>query len=143
MGYPEADDELEIVQAQALGHPLDALKAVAGLDEFNAMRQDAMRTHIDPAVGEYIVRLVRATREREDLLLGASPRASIGLHRLARALACVQDSEYVLPDHVKQAAPAVLRHRLMLTPQARLAGVKPDRVIESLLERVEVPIYSA
>lgn len=143
MGYPDAEDELAIVQAQAHHHPIDALGAVAGIDDFNAMREGASLTHIDPAVGEYIVRLVRATRQRDDLLLGASPRASIGLHRLARALAYVQESEYVLPDHVKLAAPAVLRHRLMLTPQARLAGVKPDQVIESLLDRIEVPIYSA
>ncbi|MEN6626842.1 MAG: MoxR family ATPase [Candidatus Sumerlaeia bacterium] len=143
MGYPEAEDELAIVLAQAQGHPIDKLASIAGLSDFQQMREASMRLHIDPTVGEYIVRLVRATREREELLLGASPRASIGLHRLARALAYVEESEYVLPDHVKLAAPAVLRHRLMLTPQARLAGLKTDQVIETLLDRVEVPIYTA
>ncbi|MCE5227970.1 MoxR family ATPase [bacterium] len=143
MGYPEAEDELAIVEAQAHSHPIDQLTAVAGIEEFNTMREASLRVHIDPAVGEYIVRLVRATRERDELLLGASPRASIGLHRLARTLAYVQENEYVLPDHVKLAAPAVLRHRLMLTPQSRLAGLKPDQIIDSILDRVEVPIYTA
>jgi MoxR-like ATPase len=141
MGYPDREQEVAIVRAQANARPIDQVRPVAGEADVQAMRQAAARVHTDASVYDYIVRLVRATRQRPDLLLGASPRASLGLHHLSRALAFVQGLEFVQPDHVKQVAPAVLRHRLQLTPQARLAGVKPDQVIQELLESVEAPIY--
>jgi MoxR-like ATPase len=141
MGYPDLDDELAIVRAQTDGHPIERMEPVADEADLSAMRQAVRRVHTDPSVHDYIVRLVRATREREDLLLGASPRASLGLHHLARALAYIQGMDYVQPDHVKQAALPVLRHRVILTPQARLAGMHPDRIILELLERVEAPMY--
>jgi len=141
MGYPEFSEEVKIIEAQAKSHPLQALEPLAGLADFEALREAATAVHTDPSILDYIVRLVRASREREDVALGASPRASLGLHHLARALAFIRGSSYVRPDHVKQAAPAVLRHRLMLAPEARLAGMEPDQIIESLLERIEVPLY--
>ncbi len=142
IGYPTPEDELAIMTAQARRHPIEDLEPIASAQDWAELREAAAGLHVDPAVMEYIVRLVGATRRREDLLLGASPRASIGIHRLARALALVQGESCVLPDHVKQAAPAVLRHRIMLTPQARLAGQNPDEIVANVLGRVEVPIYT-
>jgi MoxR-like ATPase len=142
MGYPEMAEEIAIVKMQAEGHPIEQLNPVAGEEDVQLLRQAVRRVHTDPSIFEYIVRLVRATRERPDLLLGASPRASLGLHHLSRALALVQGVAHVQPDHVKLAAPAVLRHRLLLTPQARLAGVQPDGVIMELLDQVDAPIYA-
>jgi MoxR-like ATPase len=121
MGYPTFEQEREIVVAQSRSHPLDDLR---------------------PPVLDYILRLVRATREREEVSLGASPRASLALHRVSRALALIEGEPFIRPDHVKRAAPPVLRHRLILNPQARLAGTEPDEVIRSILEAVEVPIYT-
>lgn len=141
LGYPEFDEEVRIVEMQSRTHPLEALEPVAGYDDFLKMRKAAQEAHLDASVMDYIVRLVRATRERDDVTLGASPRASLGIHRMARALAYVQQSPFVRPDHVQAVAPAVLRHRLMLTPQARLAGADADQVIESILSQVEAPIY--
>ena len=141
MGYPDFDEERRIVEAQSTGHPLDGLKPVATLEDFEAMRRGAQEVHTDPSIIDYIVRLVRASRDREDVILGASPRASLGLHHMARSLAFIQQLPFVRPDHVQAVAPAVLRHRLMLTPQARLSGMDADQVIETLLSRVEVPLY--
>ena len=141
MGYPSFEEEVRIVEAQARARPLDALEPLASGVDFEAMRAAVARVHTDPSVLDYLVRLTRATRSREEVMLGASPRASLGLHHMARALAYIGGSAYVLPDHVKRAAPAVLRHRLMLTPQARLAGLDHDQVIESILCSVDVPIY--
>jgi MoxR-like ATPase len=143
MGYPDMAGELAIVQAQADRRPLDAIEPVAGAEDLLAMREAVRRVHTDPSIYEYIVRIVRATREREDLQLGGSPRASLGLHHLSRALAYVQGSAHVLPDHVKQAVLPVLRHRVLLTPRARLAGTQPDEVVLDMLETVEAPIWTA
>lgn len=141
MGYPEFEEEVRIVEAQAQSHPLEALKPVANQDDFEAMRREASAVHTDASVMDYLVRLVRSTRNREDVVLGASPRASLGLHHMARALAFIHGSGYVLPDHVKMVVPSVLRHRLILTPQARLAGTEPEQVIQSILDKIEVPLY--
>jgi MoxR-like ATPase len=141
MGYPEAADERRIVMAQDQSHPIDALEPVAGLSDFKEMGEGARKVHTDPSVMDYLIRLVRATRQRDDLVLGASPRASLGLHHVARALAYIQGSTFVRPDHIKRAAPAVLRHRLILTPQARLSATLPDQIIDALLEEVKVPIF--
>jgi MoxR-like ATPase len=141
MGYPDFEEERRIVEAQAHARPLESLEPVAGYEDLVGMREAVDAVHTDGSVLDYIVRLARASRDREDVILGASPRASLGLHHLARALAFVQGSKYVRPDHVKRAAPAILRHRLLLTPQARLAGTEPDQIIDSILEGVEVPLY--
>ena len=142
MGYPGPEEELEIVRARATGQPIDRLESVASAEDFDAMARQAAAMHTDDSVLEYIVRLVRATRLREEVMLGASPRASIGIHHLARALAYVAGARHVLPDHVKRAAPHVLRHRMILTPQARLAGSETPQVIERLIEETEAPIHA-
>jgi MoxR-like ATPase len=141
MGYPEFVDEMRIVEAQVKAHPLESLAPLATLEDLNHMRARATALHTDPSVMDYLVRMVRATRQREDVLLGASPRASLGLHRMARALASIHGAGFVRPDHVKQAAPAVMRHRIILTPQARLAGMTTDQVIEAILNNTEAPLH--
>ena len=141
LGYPAHQDEMGIVMAQLQSHPIDALQPLASMGDYQALCDGVNHVHTSAAVLEYLVLLVRSTRVRDDLTLGASPRASLALHHLARALAFVNGSRFVLPDHVKAAAPAVLRHRLILTPQARLAGTRPDTIIQSILEDIPAPIY--
>ena len=141
MGYPTQEEEVAIVAAQSSGHPIDRIEPVQTAEDLAEMRRAAAAIHVDPSVLDYMVRIVRATRERSDVALGVSPRGSIGLHRIARAMALIQGDSFVLPDHVKRVVPAVLRHRLLLTPQAKLGGADPDDVIASILESVEVPIH--
>ena len=141
MGYPSLAEEISIVQAQSESHPIDQIKPIASGQDLLRMRAGAGAIHADPSILDYIVRIVRATRERDDVALGVSPRASIGLHHLSRALAYIESESFVRPDHVKRVVPAALRHRLTLTPQARLGGADPDDVIEEILNRTEVPIY--
>ena len=142
VGYPDLADERSIVEAQKTTHPLDHLEPIAAAEDFDRMQQAVQSVHTDPSLIDYVVRLVQATREREDLLLGASPRASLSLNHLARALAWIEGVAYVRPDQIKRAAGPVLRHRLVLSPQARLAGLKTDEVIDELLDAVEAPIYT-
>ena len=88
---------------------------------------------------EYIARLVRKTRENRNLVLGASPRASINLLLGSKAIAALSGRSFVIPDDIKQLAASVLRHRLILRPEAEIEGLTPDRVVESTLTEVEVP----
>jgi MoxR-like ATPase len=143
IGYPEHGDEVRIVAAQSKRRPIDDFQPIASREDLKAMREAVRAIHTDDSILDYLVRLARATREREDLLLGASPRASLGLHHLARAIAYLRGEGYVRPDHVQAAAPAVLRHRLIPTPQARLGGIDSDQIVESLLAAVEAPLYVA
>ncbi|MBI1785191.1 MoxR family ATPase [Candidatus Sumerlaeota bacterium] len=141
MGYPTHGEETMIVEAQSQSHPIDAIGPILSAEGLMRLRGEAAAIHVSPAVLDYMVRIVRATREREQVALGASPRASIALHRISRALALIAGENFVRPDHVKQAAPAVLRHRVILTPQARLAGTKTDEVIGAILQTIDAPIY--
>jgi len=105
-----------------------------------AAQQQVKETFVAPALGDYIVRLVDATRAHPDMLLGASPRASLSLYRLAQARAWLDEHDFILPDTIKRMAPPALRHRLILKPQARLAGRTPDAIIEEILRQVPPPV---
>jgi MoxR-like ATPase len=102
--------------------------------------QTAAKTvYVDQLVRQYIVALTEATRRHGEVSLGASPRASLGLFRTARALALIRDRDYVIPDDVKLLAPAVIAHRLVLSPSARMRGVQSTDVVNDLLSNIPVP----
>jgi MoxR-like ATPase len=94
---------------------------------------------VDQLVRQYVFSLTDATRRHTEVTLGASPRASLGLFRAARALAMVQDRDYVIPDDVKSLATSVIAHRLVLSPSARMRGVRSTDVVDDLLRSVPVP----
>jgi len=104
-----------------------------------AARQEVQSIKVEPALFTYLVNLVRRTRDWPAISLGASPRGAIGLFQVARTLAGMDGRDYLLPDDVKAAALPVLRHRILLKPEADLEGLTPDQVIEQLLAAVEVP----
>jgi MoxR-like ATPase len=140
LGYPEEDDEDEILRRFEGANPLDTLQPVISGDELVRLANALRQLHVEPAVRRYAVQIVRATREDPAFELGASPRGSLGLFRTARALAAISGRDFVLPDDVKTMAPYVLPHRLILSTQARLRGRNADDVLAEILERVPVPI---
>lgn len=142
LGYPDFYQEMAVVKARERGFPLAQLQPVATEQDLANMQTAVDAIHTEPPVLEYLVRVVRATREREEILLGASPRASIGLHHLARSLAWLRGGAFINPDDVQRAAEPVLRHRIVLTPQARLAGQTPDQIIRAVLKSIPAPIYT-
>jgi MoxR-like ATPase len=139
MGYPSFEEELSVIEGQEKTHPIDLLEAVATSDDVTKLQDAAKYIYVDTAVREYIVSLIEATRNHEDVSLGASPRASLGMFRAVRAIAILRDRDYVIPDDVKELAYAVLAHRLILSSAARMRGLQPRQVIEGLLETVAVP----
>jgi MoxR-like ATPase len=139
LGYPDFNEEMSIIERQEQAHPIDSLGAVAGPADIRRLQQAAKSVFVDLLVRQYVVSLTNATRQHSEVTLGASPRASLGLFRATRALALVQDRDFVIPDDVKLLATSVIAHRLVLSPSARMRGVRSTDVVDELLRTVPVP----
>ena len=139
VGYPKFDEELTIIAQQERSHPIADLSSVATPEQVLDLQRAAQDVYVDGLVREYVVALAEATRAHVDAALGASPRASLGLFRASRALGLIRGRDYVLPDDVKELAPAVLSHRIVLTPAARMRGVRAEHLVDELLNTVPVP----
>ncbi len=139
VGYPARAEEVSILFAQQHEHPINHVARVLGEAEVSAMRKAVKDVHVDPAIGEYVVDIVGATRQHPSLIAGASPRGSLALMRASQAAAYVRGESYVRPHIVKRIAPFVLSHRLMLHPQVRISGMTAERVVTEILNRVPVP----
>ncbi len=139
LGYPNFAEELAVIERQEQLHPIEKLEAVASPEDVLRLQSAAREVYVDGLVREYIVSLAEATRNHEDVALGASPRASLGMFRMARAFALVHDRDYVIPDDVQALAYGVMGHRIILSPAARMRRLQPREVIERLLESVPIP----
>ena len=143
VSYPSAEEEIEILSRYEQGFDLRKLDeiALAPLDPglITAARQEINSVRVEPALHSYVVSLARRTRDWPTISLGASPRAAIGLFFVARAMAGMDGRDYLLPDDVKMAALPVLRHRILLKPEADLEGLTSDQVIRQVISAVEVP----
>ena len=140
IGYPEVEAEIDIVRMREAGNVPPIPGPVLSPEQLGELRELAGATHVGDEVREYVVALVRATREDEAVGLGASPRAAVFLMRAAKAYALIQDRDYVTPQDVHEVALPVLAHRIRLKPQVRLGGTEPASVIHGVLKRVDVPI---
>lgn len=138
LGYPTFADERNVLDGQRHGHPIDGLQQVSDLQTLADLQRGVGDVHVDDTVIEFLLRLVRATRERPEVALGASPRGSLALHRAAQALAAVRGRSYVLPDDVKELAPSILAHRVLVSAEHSLRGVTSDALVRSLMESTEL-----
>jgi len=141
MGYPDAVDEILILDEQKRAHPLDAIESVASVEELTAMQAAVREIYVDPAIADYIVRLVSATRNHPDIYLGASPRGSLALYRASQALAALMGRDFVIPDDVKALAEPTLAHRLILKTAASIRGVDGSGLVGEML--MSVPVQAA
>jgi MoxR-like ATPase len=139
MGYPDRRSALEILDTHGGRSTVDDLGAVVTAKQMTAMSETVIDIHVAPSLKGYIIDLVEATRDHNDLALGVSPRGALALQRAGRAYAASHGRDYVVPDDVKLLAGPVLGHRLMLTPEAQLRGVSPDEVLAGILDSVPVP----
>jgi len=142
--YPDAEEEKRIVTqyGERVGAPVPkdfGIETQADAALLNAATEKVKSVKLVEDVVDYVVRLIRATRETADLENGASPRAAIMLANAARARAAISGRDYVIPDDVKALAPSVLRHRTMLSPAAEIEGRQADSIISGLVERTEAP----
>ncbi|RXS98084.1 AAA family ATPase [Silvibacterium dinghuense] len=140
VGYPSADEERAILERHLAATALDQfpIEPIAP-EELAAARAEVRSIRIEPAVLDYLLAVIRRTREWPSISLGASPRAAAALLLVARACAAREGRAYLLPDDVKEAAIPCLRHRLILKPEVELEGFDPDRVIADLLAAIPLP----
>ena len=139
LGYPDADQEIAILDAQQYHHPIEDLEQVIDVEELLWGQQQIRDMYIDPLIKEYIVNLVNATRQHPDIYLGASPRGSLALYRTCQARSVIQGRDYVIPDDVKALAEVTLAHRLIVSPSARIKDVDPRSVVAEILDTLPVP----
>jgi MoxR-like ATPase len=138
IGYPARESELQILETHT-HDVLDRLAPVATAADVVALTEASRAIHVAPSIKTYLVDLAETTRRHPALALGMSPRATLALQRVARVRAAAGGRDYVVPDDVKQLAPPVLAHRLVLTPEASMQGVHADEVVDDVLRHVPVP----
>jgi len=140
--YPSLQDEISILQFTHEGRTVNFEKLVnkvLSAAEIEHFRKQIAGLRIEPKVLEFIAGIVHETRNNKSLYLGGSPRASVAILKSAKAFAGMRGRDFVIPDDVLDVVPAVLRHRLIVTPEREMEGVTTDQIIESILKKVEVP----
>jgi MoxR-like ATPase len=139
VGYPTDAEEIAILESQQVRHPIEDIEPVISPDRISVLRNIVKRIHITPSIRRYIVRIVSETRQHPDVLVGCSPRGSLGLARASQAMAFIAKRDYVVPDDVQEMAPIVLGHRLFLLTESQISGVSSRRVIDEIVSRLRVP----
>ncbi len=139
LGYPDREAEAEILLTQQKAQPIEGVQKVVDLDAMRQAQQAVSAVFVHDTIREYVVDVVRATRESSLLALGASPRGSLYLMRAAQAKAAMSGSEFVRPDDVKAVGPLVLGHRVIVRGEVRARGTLGDEVVRRLLDTVPTP----
>jgi len=142
LGYPSHDDELSLLKRKQGKPLLDAVEPVLTSGELEAMRNEVDKIHVDQSLMHYIVALVGATRRHPDLLLGASPRASIALVSMSKAMAYLQGRDYVVPKDIAPLIIDTLAHRLILRPGAENENITTAKILEGILQTFQAPQIS-
>jgi len=140
LGYPDREEERTILRRHATTDPLEGLQPVASAEEILQLAARCRLVYVSPLIEDYILALVRATREEHSLDLGVSPRGSIALHQTARCLAALHGRAFVVPDDVQALVLPVLTHRLILSSQARLRARTAKDILTEVVSRVPVPV---
>ena len=138
LGYPDKEDEIRVLEAQRYVHPIDELSPVVDEGDLFALQAAVRHIHVSDEVKHYIVSIAEATRNHVNLYLGASPRGSLALFRLAQAKAVLDDRDYALPDDVKELAYPTLGHRVILSSAARIQGATAAEAIAEVLDQTPV-----
>jgi MoxR-like ATPase len=140
MGYPELDEEIEVLNRVEKVAPIEKIEAVIGLKQLRDLQSQVKEIHVDETMKKYIVELANATRNHESVYMGVSPRGSIALMKAAQAYAFMYGRDYVLPDDIQTLIPAVFGHRIILKPEAKFSGIVADELLQQILEIVPVPV---
>ncbi len=140
LGYPTQAEEDEILLRYQNADPLPTLRPVVSHEDILALQAATRAVHVSPDVRQYILNLVRRTREHEAVSLGVSPRGSLALFRASQALALLHGRDFVIPSDVQTLAPAVLTHRVHISPYIRLRGRTAEQVVSDILNAVPVPV---
>lgn len=142
MDYPLFEEEVMILERHHTNQRLTALDGIEPIitkEQLMELRRMLNEVFVDPAILRYMAGIVQQTRQSKSVFLGASPRASVALLQASKAYALLQGRDFVTPDDVRYVAPSIMQHRIILTAEAEMEGITPQRAIARLIEKVEVP----
>lgn len=139
LGYPSPKDEASMVLNRQGGNPLHALRPLMSREELTAIQDTVEATFVSDSVVNYIVSLITATRQNENILRGASPRATLAVTAMAKSVAQLRGRDYVVPGDVREVFPQTVAHRLILSPRAETQGKSAEAVLRNILDTVPVP----
>jgi MoxR-like ATPase len=140
MGYPEMEEEMEILTRAQKRAPIEELEAVITLEELRMIQEDVKEVTVDDTLKKYIVDIAHRTRLHSQVYLGASPRGSIALMRACQAYAYLNSRDYVIPDDVQYLAPFVFSHRIILKSEAKYEGITAEEVVARVITGMPVPV---
>ena len=139
LGYPSLKDEVAMVMHRQDGNPLHTLKPLISREELSHLREQVAATHMNETVVTYVVKLITATREHPDILRGASPRATLAVTAMSKAVAQLRGRDYVIPEDVQEVFIQTVAHRLLLNPKAEAQSKTARQVLEEILRTVRMP----
>jgi len=139
LGYPSLTEEIQVLEDQRLSHPIESIQPIFSAEEVLEAAQAVKSVHVAASLKRYIVDLTHRTRASGDVYLGASPRGSLALYRAGQARAALNGRDHVLPDDLKALAQAILAHRIIVNPAARLREVTAERIVQEILLTAPVP----
>lgn len=139
LGYISMEEEIEILSHQIQQHPIEKIKPCISIEEIFTLKQQVRQIRVSPEIKRYVVDIVNATRHTQGIQLGASPRGSIALMKIAQALALFDGYEFVTPEQVQEVVAPVLAHRLILEPQAKFSGQTAESIVLDILKTIPVP----
>lgn len=139
LGYATKEEEIEVLDRQQYRHPIEAIDQVVSVEELLEAQSAVKEIYLDEKVKEYIVDLVRQTREHPEVYLGSSSRGALAIYRMCQARAALFGRDFVLPDDVKALAVPALSHRIIVGPAARIKDVEPEAIVQEILDRTAVP----
>ncbi len=139
LGYVTSKEEVAVLSAQQESHPIDTVSACVSIEDVLSLKRQVKQVHISEELKHYIVEIVKTTRSTAGVVLGASPRASISLMQIAKALALFDGQTFVSPDNIQEIASVVMAHRIVMDPQARFSGQTADGIVEDILTKIPVP----
>jgi MoxR-like ATPase len=143
LGYPALSDEQQILEALRGEHPIERLEPVVEAGDLLAHQREVWNVHVEASVRDFILAIVRSTREHPDLVLGASTRGALSLYKASQAYAAMRGRDYVIPDDVKLLAAPTLAHRIILRPESGLRGRTAESIVASVLENANLPLAAA
>ena len=140
IGYPSSADEKILLNHLQREHPISQLRPVAETNQLTDLQRQVWEIFVEDSLQDYIVQLVNSTRGHPDLILGASPRASLALFKASQALASIRGRDHVIPDDIQQLVPVIITHRLLISPEAELRGRTPQSILNDILEKTPLEI---
>ena len=140
--YPTFEEEVAILtqqHQQKTAEQLHEVQPVLTTEQIITLRKQVRGLHVEPKLLEFVARIIHETRNNKSLYLGGSPRASLAIVNSAKAIAAMRGRDFITPEDIISVTPAVLRHRIMLTPDKEMEGISPDDVVAQIIQKIEIP----